>query len=159
MPIRPTPLKRKTAMRLLVLNAMFFIAASSLSTGAIAQNIHKCGDTYNQLPCPGGRVVNATDSRTREQKSQADLATARDARNASAMESERLQQEKIDLANNTPQVKPASADTTSKGLAKPGQKKLKKRKVPDYFSAQEPREKKKKQPLKKVGSKKETGNT
>ena len=138
--------------------AMFLIASSALSTGATAQNIHKCGDTYSQLPCPGGAVINATDPRTIEQKSQMDLATARDTRAANALESARLQQEKVDLANNTPPLKPVNADSASKGRTNTGPKtKINKKKVPENFSAHTPREKSAtKRTLKKIGTKKES---
>ena len=97
-------------MQVTTLNAIFLIATSALSTGVAAQNTYKCGDTYSQLPCPGGVVVDVTDKRTSAQKTQSDLATGRDARTAEAMEKARLQQEKIDIAANTPTVKPASPD-------------------------------------------------
>lgn len=143
------------------LNAIFFVALFALSTGATAQNIHKCGDTYSQLPCPGGAVINATDPRSIEQKSQMDLATARDTRTANALESARLQQEKIDLANNTPPLKPVNVDAASKGPTNTGpRKKITKKKVPENFSAQTPREKgAAKRTLKRTGAKKESGKS
>lgn len=143
------------------LHAIFFVASFVLSTGATAQNIHKCGDTYSQLPCPDGAVIHATDPRSIEQKSQMDLATARDTRTANALESARLQQEKIDLANNTPPLKPVNADSASKGPTNTGsKKKIKKKKIPENFSAQTPREKSAtKRTLKKTGARKESGNS
>ena len=135
------------------LNAIVLIAiATVLSTGASAQNTYKCGDTYSQLPCPGGVIVNATDKRTSAQKTQSDLATARDARTADAMEKARLQQEKIDIAANTPTVKPASPDKANN--TQTIQVKKKKKKGQEYFTAQIPGEKKKKQTLKKNADKK-----
>ena len=135
------------------LNAIVLIAiATVLSTGASAQNTYKCGDTYSQLPCPGGVIVNATDKRTSAQKTQSDLATARDARTADAMEKARLQQEKIDIAANTPTVKPASPDKANN--TQTIQVKKKKKKEQEYFIAQIPGEKKKKQALKKNADKK-----
>ena len=135
------------------LNAIVLIAiATVLSTGASAQNTYKCGDTYSQLPCPGGVIVNATDKRTSAQKTQSDLATGRDARTAEAMEKARLQQEKIDIAANTPTVKPASPDKANN--TQTIQVKKKKKKEQEYFTAQIPGEKKKKQALKKNADKK-----
>lgn len=104
------------------LNALVLIAITALSTAASAQNVYKCGDTYSQLPCPGGVVVDATDQRTSAQKAQSDLATGRDARTAEAMEKARLQQEKIDLAANTPRVKPASPDKAKNTQTSPAKK-------------------------------------
>jgi hypothetical protein len=99
-------------MRVALLEMLFLIAAAHLSNGIAAQTVYKCGNSYSQLPCPNATVINA-DPRTSAQKTQADLATARDARNAAAMEKARLQQEKADLAANTPGA-PAKAASASK---------------------------------------------
>lgn len=123
------------------LNAIFLIAACALSTGATAQNTYKCGDSYSQAPCPGARVIDATDSRTPAQKTQADLVTGRVARTADAMEKARLQQEKIDSAANASLVPPAQMEHAS--ATSTTQAKKKKRKAPDYFTAQAPGAKKK----------------
>lgn len=133
--------------------AIFFIAISALSTGATAQNIYKCGDTYSQAPCPGGAAVDATDQRTSAQKVQSDLATRRDVRAADAMEKARLQQEKTDIAANTPTAKAETAGTaTDTGTT---YAKKKKKKAPDYFTAQVPGKKKKKQASKRSSEKKD----
>ncbi len=99
------------------LSAIVFVAACALSTASIAQNAYKCADGYSQTPCPGGVAVNA-DARSAEQKAQADLATARDARVAAAMEKARIEQERRDLAANTPS-KPAKAGAASKPRSAP----------------------------------------
>ena len=112
-------------MRVARLETLVLIAAGLLSTGVGAQTVYKCGNTYSQLPCPDATVINA-DQRTREQKAQADQATARDARAATAMENARLQQEKADLAANTPKA-PAKAASASK----PRKSELKKKKKKD----------------------------
>ena len=138
-------------MRSLTLNAIFIIATSVLSTGAVAQNAYKCGNAYSQIPCPGGVKLDALDSRTSAQKTQADLARRRDARTADAMEQARLQQEKIDRAANTPTVR--SVSTAAASTPGTTQSKKKKKKKPEYFTAQAPGEKKKKQ-----AAKKSTGN-
>ena len=112
-------------MRVARLETLVLIAAGLLSTGVGAQTVYKCGNTYSQLPCPDATVINA-DQRTRAQKAQADQATARDARAATAMENARLQQEKADLAANTPKA-PAKAASASK----PRKSELKKKKKKD----------------------------
>jgi len=138
-------------MQCTVLNAIFLIATCALSTGATAQNTYKCGDSYSQVPCPGAKVIDATDSRTPAQKTQADLVTGRVARTADAMEKARLQQEKIDSAANASPVPPAHLETASASGTM--QAKKKKRKAPDYFTAQAPGEKKK--AAKKITAKKD----
>ena len=58
-----------------------------------AQAIYRCGDSYSQKPCPGGKVVDADDARSASQKSQTDQAVRRDAKAAEALEKERLKEE------------------------------------------------------------------
>ncbi len=126
-------------MRVARLETLVLIAAGLLSTGVGAQTVYKCGNTYSQLPCPDATVINA-DQRTREQKAQADQATARDARAATAMENARLQQEKADLAANTPKA-PAKAASASKPR-KSELKKKKKKTDADTLVARSPATKK-----------------
>ena len=106
---------------------MLALAACVISSSVMAQAVYKCGSTYSQIPCPNGVVIN-TDARSSAQKAQADLATARDARTASAMEKARLLQEKADLAANTPRP-PAKAASASKKHKSDARKK--KKAVPD----------------------------
>ena len=138
-------------MQSIFVNAIFLIATCALSTVATAQNTYKCGDSYSQTPCPGAKVIDATDSRTPAQKAQADLATGRAARTADAMEKARLQQEKIDIAASASPMPPAHMETAS--ASGTVQAKKKKRKAPDYFTAQAPGEKKK--AAKKTSAKKD----
>lgn len=123
-------------MRHIALTTIVLIAINALSTGATAQTIFKCGDTYSQLACPGAIVVNAADKRTDEQKSQTDAATGRDARTANAMESARLKQEKIDITVNTLSAKPARAEPAPKRLTKPAQTRIKKKNGTEQVGAQ-----------------------
>ena len=93
-------------MRYFSLNTIFLIALLALSTGASAQKIYKCGNTYSQQACPEGIVIPAAATPDATQKNAADQATRRDALTADRMEKSRLQQEKEDLAANTPKLKP-----------------------------------------------------
>ena len=127
-------------MRVARLETLVLIAAGLLSTGVGAQTVYKCGNTYSQLPCPDATVINA-DQRTRAQKAQADQATARDARAATAMENARLQQEKADLAANTPKA-PAKAASASKPRKSELKKKKKKKTDADTVVARSPATKK-----------------
>ena len=93
-------------MRYFSLNTIFLIALLALSTGASAQKIYKCGNTYSQQACPEGIVIPAAATPDATQKNAADQATRRDALTADRMEKSRLQQEKEDLAANTPKLQP-----------------------------------------------------
>lgn len=125
------------------LKAIFLIATCCFSTWALAQNAYKCGDTYNQTPCPGAVAIDATDKRSSEQKTQADDATHRNSEAARVMEKARLEQEKKDLAVNTPPAKPVSGDAPDATSPRQVSQKKKKKTSP-YFTAQVPGQKKKK---------------
>lgn len=124
-------------MRHPLLNAMVLVLLCVCSTGAVAQQVYKCGDSYSQTPCPDGVVIDATDARTKAQKAQTDLATERAARIAAAMEKARLQQEKANRA--TPTVKAKAVASANK----PRASQAKKKKESEYFTAQTPGVKKK----------------
>jgi type II secretory pathway pseudopilin PulG len=77
-----------------------------MPTGAWAQNIYKCGNSYSQQPCAGGSVVDTADSRSGAQKQAAEQASQRTAQAAAALEKARLQKDKADLQAPTPTAKP-----------------------------------------------------
>lgn len=130
-------------MKKITAYVIFSIAPCFLSTGATAENIYKCKDSYSQTPCPGGARMDVTDPRTSAQKMATDQATLQDARTADRMEKTRIQQEKTDLAANTPLAAPkkkASSSHTPKPKIKPKVKKNPK--TPGDFMARSPAEKK-----------------
>jgi len=70
------------------------LALAWLGTGpAMAQGIYRCGDSYSQQPCPGGRLVPTDDARSAHQGAQTSQAAERDAKAADAMEKARLKEE------------------------------------------------------------------
>jgi hypothetical protein len=120
-------------MRHPLLNVMVLVVLSVSSSGAGAQQIYRCGDSYSQTPCPDGIVIDATDGRTKAQKTQADLATERAERAAAALEKARLQQEKA-TATHAPKVKAkASAPASKKRNSQ-----AKKKKESEYFTVRIP---------------------
>jgi hypothetical protein len=78
-----------------------FIAVTAVVTGAQAENIYKCGTTYSQSPCLGGKLMSVDDSRDPQQKLQQDAATQRDAALAKEMGKTRLANEKALRAAET----------------------------------------------------------
>jgi hypothetical protein len=69
------------------------LAALGWMAPAAAQSIYRCGDSYSQKPCPGGRLVPVDDVRSAAQGRQTTAAAQRDARTAEAMEKARLKEE------------------------------------------------------------------
>jgi hypothetical protein len=132
-------------MPIRTLLAMFFIAINSIGTGAIGQNVYKCGNAYSQQPCPGGTLVDASDARTVEQKKASDLASQRNAKAADAQEQARLKKDKAHLQAVAPAVKqgkPQAAAASQAKDSRPTQQTAKKPKLSgaDEFKAQVPGE-------------------
>jgi hypothetical protein len=69
---------------------VLWLAAAGAASAATP--IYRCGQSYSQTPCPGGHVVDSTDSRTAEQRAEARRMAARERRLAE-MEHERLASE------------------------------------------------------------------
>ncbi len=110
--------------------AMLCLAASGWIAPAAAQNIYRCGNSYSQQPCPGGKVVPADDTRNADQRSQTSAASERDAKAGDAMEKARLKEE----------AKPAQAVMPPAKLEEIPQEKRNtvvagKAKKPAYFTA------------------------
>ena len=136
-------------MRNRFLNTMVFIAIGSMSTWASAQNVYRCGNTYSQTPCPSGKSLDVTDSRTADQKKQTDAAAASSAKAGDNMEKTRLAQEQRDLAANKARpvvIAPAAPKVAAEPQPRTHAKR--KKKTSPYFTAQAPREKKEKKPAK-----------
>ncbi|WP_143541772.1 hypothetical protein [Rhodoferax fermentans] len=74
--------------------ALIVIATSAYCTWARAENVYKCGTSYSQSPCPGGKLLDVNDSRDPQQKKLKDDITQRDAKLARDMEQDRLAKEK-----------------------------------------------------------------
>ena len=65
----------------------------------LAQPVYRCGDTYTNKPCPGGKEIQADDPRTPAQRAQTSEAARRDAKLADEMEKARLKLEaKVSVA-------------------------------------------------------------
>ena len=136
-------------MRNRFLNTIFIVAIGSMSTWASAQNVYRCGNTYSQTPCPTGKSLDVTDSRTADQKKQTDAAAASSAKAGDNMEKTRLAQEKRDLAANKARpVVIAPAEPKVAAEPQPRTHAKRKKKTSPYFTAQAPREKKEKKPAK-----------
>ncbi len=125
-------------MKSLMPSIALVLAGATLGHCASGQTIYRCGSTYSQQPCPGAVTVDVNDSRTPEQKTQADAASAHAAKAADKMEKQRLAQEKTQFARlsktssrpaaGAKATQPASSDAPARGGAKT------KKKEPEYFT-------------------------
>lgn len=106
------------------------------SIQGLTQPVYRCGDTYTNQPCPGGREVQADDPRTPAQRAQTAEAAKRDARLADEMEKTRLKQEAkapVPPTLSPPAAEPApepASDRTSSPM---------RAKKPAYFTAVSPK--------------------
>lgn len=93
--------------------AIVLISLCSLHQGLQAQNIYKCGNSYSQTPCAGGSTLKLDDARTSAQKQQTDAAMRSDAKQAKALEKNRLVQEKANIVRPSATT-PATAKVPKK---------------------------------------------
>ncbi|MDE2617118.1 MAG: hypothetical protein KGL73_08860 [Burkholderiales bacterium] len=70
------------------------VAALLLATqGLYAQTVYRCGSSYSQTPCPGGNTVDATDSRTPEQRKAHEAGVKQEKRAGDNLEKTRMKEE------------------------------------------------------------------
>lgn len=122
------------------------------SIPAAGQTVWRCGDTYSQKPCPGGKAVQAEDSRDPGQRAQTSSAARRDAKLADEMEKARLKEEaKAAPAYIPPPKAEGPADhgdrTRSMAVAK----------KPAHFTAVAPKKPGEAKPTKKAAKAKQAG--
>jgi len=74
----------------------------SVSTTAWAQTVYRCGNLYSDAPCPGAKTIDASDTRTAQQKAQTDAAARQSTALADRMERERRALEQTQRAPSSP---------------------------------------------------------
>ena len=70
------------------------LLAVACATAQAAGPVYRCGSTYSQTPCTGGRQLEAGDPRTAAQRAEARRQAAAERKAARSMERERLSSEK-----------------------------------------------------------------
>jgi hypothetical protein len=123
-----------------ILHSALLVVLGGFSMTAQAQQVYRCGKTYNQMPCPDGTAIDTRDARTQEQRVDSQKATARDTELVNRLEKAR-QQEAMTAAGRTPVEKKSKGKTAKSGKTK--NKKINK-KEPELFTATAASEKKKK---------------
>jgi hypothetical protein len=87
----------------------FAAAAAFFTAPAMAQTVYRCGDSYVQQPCPGGKALDVDDSRSTNQRTDALDTTKRASQAANAMEKARLEEEAKPAQALMPPEKPPTA--------------------------------------------------
>jgi hypothetical protein len=108
--------------------------AAAWGIPSAAQPVYRCGDSYSQQPCPGGKQVPTEDSRTPAQRAQTTDAVRRQAAAADQMEKARLKQEAKAAGVSLPLAKAEAPPETADRTQSPA-KAIK----PKYFTAVSPR--------------------
>jgi len=114
-----------------------------VAMGVQAQPVYRCGNEYSRIPCPQGRLVEATDPRSAAQRAEAKRVAADEQRRAKEIQRERLAEQSAQRpasassrsALPAPPAKPASA-----GERRPPKKKREPAKPPAStpFTAADP---------------------
>lgn len=111
--------------------------AAALALGLVAMlaeaaPIYRCGQSYSQTPCPGGRVVDATDPRSAAQRAEARRALAKERQLAAQMERDRRAREAASppaqatgFDSRAAAPEPAASQPTPKAKKKGGKAKAK----------------------------------
>lgn len=94
-----------------------------------AAGVYRCGQTYQQQPCTGGQAVDASDSRTEDQRRNAQAAATAERRQAKDLATERRERERQTPTQTQPMVtgarpaEPAASAPPVKTTHKPRRKK------------------------------------
>ena len=75
------------------LSHLVAIIALGLCTSLQAETVYRCGNSYSQVPCPGGNAIDTTDSRTPEQRKAHEASVKQEKRTGDALEKTRLREE------------------------------------------------------------------
>ncbi|MES3004383.1 MAG: hypothetical protein V4787_27075 [Pseudomonadota bacterium] len=136
-------MRKKKILQLALLCAGLFACA----VPAAAQGVYRCGNSYSQQPCPGGKEVAVEDTRNAAQREQTDKAVQRDAKAAEVMEKARLKEEAKPAQALLPPAKVDEEEIKVKSVSAKA-KKL------EHFSAVSPRKPGDPPPKKKASPKK-----
>jgi hypothetical protein len=128
-----------------LLFATVLVAACAVSTSASAQKVYKCGNTYSQTPCGGGKTLDTTSPNAASsvaRKQAVDKENKRQMEAAKAMEKARLAQEAEAMKRHQAELKAMEEEKTkaAKGAAggtASAQAPLKNKKPPEFFTAKQ----------------------
>ncbi|WBY00500.1 hypothetical protein PE066_13590 [Ramlibacter tataouinensis] len=125
------------------IQAALALSMAAALAAAQAQPIYRCGDSYSQQPCAGGKALEPESAPTAAERRQAAAATQRDARLADSLERDRVQREAQPASLYIPPPKPEDAPHAHKSPEKKATRKL------DVFTASAPASKPPKEKQKK----------
>jgi hypothetical protein len=89
------------------------------SAQAPAAAVYRCGSSYSETPCPGGKPVAADDARSAAQLQQAQDVKLREAALADQLRSERLARERAAAGQGAVGIGPTAASAAKPVASKP----------------------------------------
>lgn len=113
------------------LSPILAIMAMTLCSGLQAQTVYRCGSSYSQTPCPGGNTVDATDSRTPEQRKAHEANVKHEKRAGDTLEKTRLKEEAA-ARRAAEQADKAQRDADKAAQKTAAKKNSSKEKIPAY---------------------------
>ncbi len=132
-----------------VLIATLFIASCALPMWAGAQKVYRCGTTYSQTPCAGGKTIDAASAganASNARKQASDKENRRQVEAAKALEKQRLAQEAEAQKRHEAELKAIEAEKARAAKLANGEgdpqssnykTPLKGKKPPQFFTAKE----------------------
>lgn len=117
LPCRPLTIGLPAASALALL-----LCATWASAQAPAAGVYRCGSSYSDAPCPGGKPVAADDPRSAAQLQQAQDVKRREAALADQLRAERLAREQAASTRGAAGIGPVAADAPKAAASKPGGK-------------------------------------
>ena len=88
------------------------LIVAGAACGAQAQAIYRCGQTYSQVPCPDGKIIDSSDPRSGAQRAEAKRAVAKEKQLAAKLERERRAKEADAAASQAGTLTPRPETTT-----------------------------------------------
>ncbi len=120
-------------MKYPVLIALSLLSCLSAANAAEGVKIYRCGNEYSQEPCPGAKVIDASDPRDKTQSAQTQDAAKREAALAKQLAQERKEREASQKPTAAAAIKPtstAAASSSAEHAVKKPKHKAKKKATP-----------------------------
>ncbi len=116
------------------------LLTAAWATPAATQTVYRCGNSYSQEPCVGGKALDASDPRSPAQKAQTDQATRRNASAAQEMEKARMSEEAKPAPVGMPLTRPMEKpEAPPKTTVKKRTKSKPRGRQPEHFTAMSPK--------------------
>lgn len=105
-----TPQRSRPVSLVVTLMALLLAGAAQAQAPEAAPRVYRCGDSYGTTPCPGGKPVAVDDTRSDEQRRQAQAVKTQDAQLALELAAERHARERAAVGQRASRLGPSEAE-------------------------------------------------